>query len=146
MVALLAVSFPEDTLANNRIRNVPGRRWSYTRRCWVVPNTRESVVLVGKLFGKEYCRFHEDVVRLYKPSVTNVEVDQATNPAWPPPGVPLRMKQRRLHDVFGRDHIELAHDEGRRFGVSFVDLRVVHRCADTKVFFVSIFQRRKFLR
>ncbi|MEZ0486143.1 tyrosine-type recombinase/integrase [Fibrella aquatica] len=82
--ALLAVYFPADTLANDIIRNVPGRRFSYSRQGWTVPNTRESVVKLGQLFGKEYCRFDEDVVRLYKPTVTNVEVEQATNPDWPP--------------------------------------------------------------
>ncbi|RYF66132.1 MAG: integrase [Cytophagaceae bacterium] len=82
--ALLAVYFPADTLANDLIRNVPGRRFSYSRQGWTVPNTRESVVQLGKLFGKDYCRFDEAVVRLYKPTVTHVEIDQATNPSWPP--------------------------------------------------------------
>jgi len=82
--ALLAVLFPEDTLANNQIRTIPGRRWSYTRRCWLVPNTRESVVQLGRLFGKEYCRFDEAIVRLYKPAATHTDVEQATSPPWPP--------------------------------------------------------------
>lgn len=84
--ALLAVSFPEDPAGNDLIREVPGRRWSYSRRCWLVPNTRESVVQVGKLFGKEHCRFDEAVVRLYKPEATPAEIDLATNPVWPPVG------------------------------------------------------------
>ncbi|RYC68148.1 tyrosine-type recombinase/integrase [Spirosoma sordidisoli] len=82
--ALLAVSFPADPVGNDTIKLIPGRRWSYSRRCWVVPNTRESVVQLGKLFGKAYCRFDEAVVRLYKPLATATEVEQATNPAWPP--------------------------------------------------------------
>lgn len=90
--SLLAVSFPQDPTGNDLIREVPGRRWSYSRRCWVVPNTRESVVKIGHLFGKTYCRFDEAVVRLYKPSATTTEIDQATNPPWPPIGKEPRRK------------------------------------------------------
>lgn len=81
---LLAVSFPEDTVGNDLIRGVAGRRWSYSRRCWLLPNTREAIVQVGKLFGKDYCRFDEAIVRLYKPTATSAEIEQATNPVWPP--------------------------------------------------------------
>ena len=84
--SLLAVSFPEDPLGNELIREVPGRRWSYSRRCWVVPNTRISVVKIGQLFGRDFCRFDEAVVRLYRPAVTAAELEQATNPLWPPVG------------------------------------------------------------
>jgi integrase/recombinase XerD len=83
---LLAVRFPEDPAGNDLIRNIPNRRWSYTRRCWVVPNTRQSVVLLGQLFGKAYCRFDEAIVRQYKPRATAAEIELATNPPWPPPG------------------------------------------------------------
>jgi site-specific recombinase XerD len=99
--SLLAVSFPEDPIGNDLIREVPGRRWSYSRRCWVVPNTRASVVKIGQLFGRDFCRFDEAVVRLYKPTVTATELEQATNPAWPPPnrqppaGTPDRRKSFR---------------------------------------------------
>ena len=82
--ALLAVSFPQNPVGNELIGQVSGRRFSYTRRCWVLPNTRASVVKIGQLFGKDHCRFDEAVVRLYKPAATPAEVEQATNPAWPP--------------------------------------------------------------
>ena len=81
---LLAVSFPEDIVGNNLVGEVPGRRWSYSRRCWLIPNTRRAVVQVGKLFGKEYCRFDEAIVRLYKPHATPADVETATRPPWPP--------------------------------------------------------------
>ena len=81
---LLAVSLPQDPVGNDLVREIPGRRFSRSRRCWVMPNTRESVVKIGKLFGKEYCRFDEAVVRLYRPAATAVEIEQATNPVWPP--------------------------------------------------------------
>jgi integrase/recombinase XerD len=86
---LLAVTFPEDPLGNDRVRQIPGRRWSYSRRCWLVPNTRSAVVQLGQLFGKNFCRFDEAVVRLYKPTVTADELEQATNPVWPPAGRPV---------------------------------------------------------
>lgn len=89
---LLAVSFPQDYIGNDLIGQVPGRRWSYSRRCWLVPNTRASVVRIGQLFGKDYCRFDEAVVRLYKPAATPAEVEQATIPVWPP----LARQTRRL--------------------------------------------------
>lgn len=82
--ALLTVTFAQDPVGNEAIRSVWGRRWSYTRRCWVVPNTRESIVRIGQLFGRDYCRFDEAVVRLYKPDVTIAEIELATNPPWPP--------------------------------------------------------------
>jgi len=78
---LLSVTFPEDPIGNDLIRAVPGRRWSYSRRCWLVPNTREAVVQIGHLFGKAYCRFDEAVVRLYKPEATHADVERATSPA-----------------------------------------------------------------
>ena len=81
---MLGVYFPEDPIGNDLIRSVSGRRFSRSRRGWLVPNTRESVVRIGQLFGKEYCRFDEAVVRLYKPTATPAEVEQATNPSWPP--------------------------------------------------------------
>ncbi|GAB3998849.1 site-specific integrase [Spirosoma daeguense] len=81
---LLTISFPPDIIGNDLIREIRGRRWSYSRRCWVVPNIRDNIVLVGKLFGKEYCRFDEAVVRQYKPKATVAEVDLAVNPPWPP--------------------------------------------------------------
>lgn len=84
--ALLSVAFPADPIGNDLIGQVPGRRFSYSRKGWVVPNTRESVVKIGQLFGKDFCRFDEAVVRLYKPTATSTEVEQATSPAWPPPG------------------------------------------------------------
>lgn len=81
---LLAVCFPEDPIGNDLVREIPGRRWSYSRRCWLVPNSRESVVQLGKLFGRDYCRFDEAVVRLYKPMASAAGIEQATNPSWPP--------------------------------------------------------------
>lgn len=87
--ALLAVTFPADETGNDLIRSVPGRRWSYSRRCWVVPNTRPSLVQIGQLFGKDFCRFDEAVVQLYKPDASPAQTEQATNPAWPPIAKPL---------------------------------------------------------
>ena len=81
---LLVVYFPQDPIGNDLIGHIPGRRWSYSRRCWVLPNTRASVVKIGQLFGRDYCRFDEAVVRLYKHMATVNEVEQATNPEWPP--------------------------------------------------------------
>ncbi|GAB2557891.1 tyrosine-type recombinase/integrase [Spirosoma areae] len=93
--ALLAVRFPEDPVGNDLLREVPGRRWSYSRRCWLIPNTRRAVVQVGKLFGKAYCRFDEAIVRLYKPNATATEIGQATHPAWPPAHKPQSPKPFR---------------------------------------------------
>ena len=82
--ALLVVSFPHDPIGNDLIGQIPNRRFSYSRKGWTVPNTRESIIKIGQLFGKEYCRFDEAVVRLYKPAATPIDVEQATNPPWPP--------------------------------------------------------------
>ncbi|GAB3781587.1 hypothetical protein GCM10028818_35980 [Spirosoma horti] len=95
--SLLTVSFAGDPVGNDLVRQVPGRRWSYSRRCWLVPNTRQAVVQLGQLFEKAYCRFDEAVVRLYKPSITATEAEQATNPAWPPAGKGLIKKVFRYN-------------------------------------------------
>lgn len=84
--ALLGVYFPADPIGNDLIREVPGRRFSRSRQGWLVPNTRESVVKIGRLFGRDYCRFDEAVVQLYKPTASPAEIAQATNPPWPPLG------------------------------------------------------------
>ena len=81
---LLAVYFPQDPVGNELIGQVSGRRFSRSRRCWIVPNTRSSVVKIGQLFGKDHCRFDEAVVRLYKPAATPAEVEQATNSGMAP--------------------------------------------------------------
>ncbi len=92
----LAVEFSENVVGNDLIRQVSDRRWSYSRRCWLVPNTRSAVVQIGQLFGRDHCRFDEAVVRLYKPTATDAEVEAATNPPWPPPGTkPPRRKPFR---------------------------------------------------
>ena len=44
-------------------------------------------------FGKDYCRFDEAVVRLYKPTASAAEIGQATNPSWPP--VNIRQSGRK---------------------------------------------------
>ncbi|QKZ15766.1 site-specific integrase [Spirosoma sp. KUDC1026] len=60
-----------------------------------MPNSRENVVKIGQYFGRDYCRFDEAVVRLYKPAATPAEVEQATNPPWPPVSK-QRVTARRL--------------------------------------------------
>ena len=75
-----------DKSANPLIEQVPGRRWSYSRRCWVVPNTRESVVKIGQLFGKEHCQFSREIIRLYKPKATVEEINRYLNPPHQQPG------------------------------------------------------------
>ena len=69
-----------DKSANPLIEQVVGRRWSYSRRCWVVPNTRENVIKIGQLFGKEYCQFSPEIIRLYKPQTTVEEINRYLNP------------------------------------------------------------------
>ncbi|QJD80286.1 tyrosine-type recombinase/integrase [Spirosoma rhododendri] len=101
---LLTVTFPPDNTGNDLIRQIAGRRWSFSRRCWVIPNTRASLVQVGHLFGKAYCRFDEAVVRLYKPDASPAQAEQATNPAWPPVGKPLPARRPFRYAPAQREH------------------------------------------
>ncbi len=73
---LLKVEFPFDEISQNMVRNVQGRRWSKSRKCWVVPNTRGSIVQIGQIFGKEYCVFSKEIITKYKPNVTVDEINQ----------------------------------------------------------------------
>lgn len=94
---MLGVYFPEDPFGNDLIKEVPGRRFSRSRKGWLVPNTRESLVQLGRLFGREHCRFDEAIVRHHKPAATPVEVEEATNPPWPPTGkMPVVQSFRHL--------------------------------------------------
>ena len=67
-------------------------------RCWaavgviragVVPNTRENVVKIGQLFGKDSCRFSVEIIQLYKPKATIEEINQYLNP---PPRSPTKKR------------------------------------------------------
>jgi integrase/recombinase XerD len=73
---LLRVHFPYCEVLHNKIRTVNARRWSRSRRCWLVPNSRESVVKIGQLFGKENCIFSKDIIRQYRPEAKEEEVKQ----------------------------------------------------------------------
>lgn len=83
--SLLAVRF-RDLNANHLIEQIPQRRWSRSRQCWVVPNMRHNVVMIGKLFGKENCVFSANVIYQYKPNVTIDEINyyfkNATKKTW----------------------------------------------------------------
>lgn len=72
---LLAVRF-SDIYANRLIEKIPQRRFSRSRRCWIVPNSRQIVVLLGKLFGKENCSFSQQIIYQYKPNVTVEEINK----------------------------------------------------------------------
>jgi integrase/recombinase XerD len=76
----IKVEFANDPVWNDRIRLIAGRRWSRSQRCWLVPNTRANVVKIGELFGKENCRFSEEIIRLYKPQATTQEINHYLNP------------------------------------------------------------------
>lgn len=71
---LLLVQF-SDISSNDIITQIPNRRWSRSRGCWVIENTRHNVVLIGKLFGKENCNFSKEIILKYKPDVTIDEIN-----------------------------------------------------------------------
>lgn len=72
---LLCVRFQFDAIRNDQINKIEGRRWSKTRGCWVVPNRRDVVVKIGNIFGKSNCTFSREVILLYKPSVSESEIN-----------------------------------------------------------------------
>ena len=72
---LLLVQFT-DISSNSIIAQIPNRRWSRTRRCWVVENNRHNIVLIGKLFGKENCNFSREIIVQYKPNASIEEVNR----------------------------------------------------------------------
>jgi integrase/recombinase XerD len=71
--SLLLVKF-EDISSNHIITKIPQRRWSASRKAWVVPNTRQNVTMIGHLFGKENCVFAKDIILQYKPNITVAEI------------------------------------------------------------------------
>ena len=73
---LLKVEFDYDETSQNMMRNILGRRWSKSRKCWVVPNTRISVVQIGQIFGKENCVFSKAIIKQYKPEAKEEEINQ----------------------------------------------------------------------
>lgn len=70
----LLVEF-EDINSNHIIEQIPERRFSRTRRGWLVPNTRHNVMMIGQLFGKENCLFSKEIVLQYRPSITIDEIN-----------------------------------------------------------------------
>lgn len=72
---LLLVKF-EDLNSNPIITKIPQRRWSRSRKAWVIPNTRHNISMIGQLFGKENCIFSKEIILQYKPDITTSEIDQ----------------------------------------------------------------------
>lgn len=72
---LLLVKF-EDLSSNPIITKIPQRRWSRSRKAWVVPNTRHNISMIGQLFGKENCIFSKEIILQYKPDITTSEINQ----------------------------------------------------------------------
>ncbi|GGD82283.1 integrase [Emticicia aquatilis] len=72
---LLMVRF-SDRSSNPIIMKVPQRRWSRSRQAWVVPNTRQSVSMIGQLFGKNNCKFSKEIILQYKPNISKAEINQ----------------------------------------------------------------------
>ncbi len=73
--SLLLVQF-SDISSNTIITKIPNRRWSRSRGCWVVENTRHNVVLIGNLFGKDNCNFSQEIIYKYKPNITIDEINE----------------------------------------------------------------------
>lgn len=71
---LLLVKF-EDISSNQIITKIPQRRWSASRKAWIIPNTRQNVSMIGNLFGKENCVFAKEIILQYKPSITASEIN-----------------------------------------------------------------------
>lgn len=71
----IEVSFGFDPSKNDLIREIPGRRWSRSRNCWVVSNSRENIIKIGQLFGKENCRFSKEIILQYKPQTSSEEIN-----------------------------------------------------------------------
>lgn len=72
---LLMVRF-SDRSSNPIIMKVPERRWSRSRQAWVVPNTRQSISMIGQLFGKDNCKFSKEIILQYKPNISKAEINQ----------------------------------------------------------------------
>ena len=53
----LAVHFKHDTSLIALIRKIPGSKWSQTKKCWHVPNNKESKNLLSRLFPEMYNEF-----------------------------------------------------------------------------------------
>lgn len=73
---LLCVRFSFDPIANNLINQIAERRWSKSRDCWLVPNRRDIVIQIGKLFGKSNCTFSQKIILQYKPEASAEEINQ----------------------------------------------------------------------
>lgn len=73
--SLLIVRF-SDRSSNPIIMKVPNRRWSRSRQAWVVPDTRQSVSMIGHLFGKDNCKFSKEIILQYKPNISESEINQ----------------------------------------------------------------------
>ncbi|MFY7909996.1 MAG: tyrosine-type recombinase/integrase [Emticicia sp.] len=71
----LLVEF-EDLSLNRLISQIPQRRFSRSRKGWLVPNTRQHVSLIGQIFGKENCLFAKEIILQYRPNITTKEIEK----------------------------------------------------------------------
>lgn len=71
----LLVEF-EDLSLNRLISQIPQRRYSRSRKGWLIPNTRQNVLMIGQLFGKENCLFSKEIILQYRPNITNKEIEK----------------------------------------------------------------------
>ncbi len=71
----LLVEF-EDLSLNRFISQIPERRFSRSRKGWLVPNTRQNVSKIGQLFGKENCLFAKEIILQYRPNISVKEIEK----------------------------------------------------------------------
>lgn len=71
----LLVEF-DDINSNCIIAQIPQRRYSRSRKGWLIPNTRHNVSLIGHLFGKDYVLFSKEILLQYRPEITIEEINQ----------------------------------------------------------------------
>lgn len=75
----LTVRFDFDLIRNSQIRKINGNRWSNSRKCWLVSNSREAIIQIGQVFGADNCMFSSAIICLYKPEATQTDIYKYTN-------------------------------------------------------------------
>ena len=49
----IKVEFKRNPTLISKIKSIPDRKWSATKRCWHVPYSKDSFKIVEQTFGKE---------------------------------------------------------------------------------------------
>ncbi len=66
----LCVEFHPDALWNVKMRQFAGSRWSSSRKCWIITNSKAEIIKLGEVFGPNNLQFSKEIILEYRPQAS----------------------------------------------------------------------------